>query len=169
MQSQEVISVNFLQMIISLLNLVIVFFIMKKFLFKPVKKIFAQRKEEVDKIYETAKEQKSSAEKYKEEYEKRLKNADEEAKVIIENQKRIAIAQSEKIIKESEEKAESMIKHASDEIERQKQIAQNQIKYEIVEISSALAQKMLCREINKVDHRKMIEDFTDKIGGDEDG
>lgn len=169
MQSQEVISVNFLQMIISLLNLVIVFFIMKKFLFKPVKKIFAQRKDEVDKIYETAKEQKSSAEKYKEEYEKRLKNADEEAKVIIENQKRIAIAQSEKIIKESEEKAESMIKHASDEIERQKQIAQNQIKYEIVEISSALAQKMLCREINKADHRKMIEAFTDKIGGDEDG
>lgn len=169
MQSQEVISVNFLQMIISLLNLVIVFFIMKKFLFKPVKKIFAQRKEEVDKIYETAEEQKSSAEKYKEEYEKRLKNADEEAKVIIENQKRIAIAQSEKIIKESEEKAESMIKHASDEIERQKQIAQNQIKYEIVEISSALAQKILCREINKADHRKMIEAFTDKIGGDEDG
>lgn len=169
MQSQEVISVNFLQMIISLLNLVIVFFIMKKFLFKPVKKIFAQRKDEVDKIYETAKERKTSAEKYKEEYEKRLKNADDEAKKIIENQKRIAMAQSEKIIKESEEKAESMIKHASDEIERQKQIAQNQIKYEIVEISSALAQKMLCREINKADHRKMIEDFTDKIGGDEDG
>lgn len=169
MQSQEVISVNFLQMIISLLNLVIVFFIVKKFLFKPVKNILAQRKTEVEQIYETAKAKESMAEKYKEQYEKRLSKADAEAEEILKNKKQIVISQSEKIIKESEEKIEIMMKRANEEIENQKQIAQNEIKYEIVEISSALAQKLLCREINKADHRKLIEDFTDEIGGEDDG
>ena len=42
MQSLEVISLNIWQVLISLCNLLLIFLILKKFLFKPVKKVLKQ-------------------------------------------------------------------------------------------------------------------------------
>jgi F0F1-type ATP synthase membrane subunit b/b' len=42
------------------------------------------------------------------------------------------------------------------------------MKKEIVEVSSALAEKMLEREINRDDHREMIDTFLEKIGDGND-
>ena len=38
------------------------------------------------------------------------------------------------------------------------------IKREIVEVSSTIAEKMLEREVNADDHRDLIDSFIDKIG-----
>ena len=43
MQTLDVISVNLWQILISLINLFLLFLILKKFLFKPVKKVLDQR------------------------------------------------------------------------------------------------------------------------------
>ena len=51
MNNLDVISLNIWQIIISLLNLVILFFLFRKFLFAPVKKVIAKRQEEVDSSY----------------------------------------------------------------------------------------------------------------------
>ena len=55
MQSLDVISVNIWQILISLCNLVILFLILKKFLFKPVQKVTQTRRAELDDIYSEAK------------------------------------------------------------------------------------------------------------------
>ena len=47
-QSLDVISFNLWQVIISLANLLILFLILKKFLYKPVKNIMAKRQSELD-------------------------------------------------------------------------------------------------------------------------
>ena len=54
MNNLDVISLNIWQIIISLLNLVILFFLFRKFLFEPVKKVIAKRQEEVDSRYDSA-------------------------------------------------------------------------------------------------------------------
>ena len=48
MQTLEVISVNVWQIIISLCNLLILFLIIKKFLFQPVQKMLDKRKASLD-------------------------------------------------------------------------------------------------------------------------
>ena len=51
-------------------------------------------------------------------------------------------------------------------LERKK--ATEGIKREIVDVSSAIAEKMLEREVNENDHRALIDSFIEKIGdGDE--
>ena len=65
MQSLEIISVNFWQTLISLCNLLIIFLIMKKFLFKPVQAMMKTRREQVDKIYSDADESRESANQMK--------------------------------------------------------------------------------------------------------
>ena len=54
MQSLEVISVNLWAMLISLANLAILYWILKKFLFKPVKKMIDERQKEIDDLYADA-------------------------------------------------------------------------------------------------------------------
>ena len=53
MQNLEVISVNIWHILISLCNLLILFLILKKFLYAPVKKVMAQRRASIDESYST--------------------------------------------------------------------------------------------------------------------
>ena len=48
-QTLDVISINLWQILISLANLLLIFLILKKLLWKPVKKVMQQRRDMVDK------------------------------------------------------------------------------------------------------------------------
>ena len=61
MQFLDVISVNLWQILISLANLLIIFWVFKRFLFKPVQKVLNARQEQVDKIYSDAEQDRSAA------------------------------------------------------------------------------------------------------------
>ena len=65
MQSLDVISVNIWQILISLANLLILFLMFKKFLFKPVNNMLEKRQSEIDAQYEAAEEAKRSAQEDK--------------------------------------------------------------------------------------------------------
>ena len=61
MQTLDVISVNIWQIVISLLNLLLMFLILKHFLFKPVNKILDERKQNVEETYRQADEKLTEA------------------------------------------------------------------------------------------------------------
>lgn len=168
MQSLDVISVNLWQILISLINLVLLFLILKKFLFKPVKKVMNERQAEVDRQYEDARLKISEAEASKQEWEQRLSGAKSEADKIIENAVSIAKARESKITAEAQERAESIIRTAEAEAELEKKKAADSIKHEIVEISEALTEKLLEREINADDHKELIDSFIDSIGKEDE-
>jgi len=54
MQTLDIISVNIWQIIISLVNLLIIFLIIKKFLYKPVKKMLEDRQSTIENEYSQA-------------------------------------------------------------------------------------------------------------------
>ena len=78
-QSLDIISVNLWQILISLANLLIITFVLKRFLFKRVQAVLAARQEQVSKIYGEAEENRNAAVSMKQEYEARLASAREEA------------------------------------------------------------------------------------------
>ncbi len=169
MQTLDVISVNIWQILISLLNLVLLFLILKKFLYKPVKNMLQKRKSELDAQYESAKKAEEEAEGYRKEWEETLQTADEKASEILANATENAKRHGDRLIMEAEEKAESIIRVAKNEAELEKRKATEEVKREIVEVSGALAEKMLEREINKEDHHALIESFIENIGEENDG
>ena len=61
MQNLEIISVNLWQILISLCNLLIMFLLLKKFLYQPVKKAMAERQAAVDRQYAEADEAREKA------------------------------------------------------------------------------------------------------------
>ena len=169
MQSLDIISVNIWQTLISLANLLILFFIIKKVLYGPVKRVLAERQAQIDGRYEEAERAKSEAEAANAEWQAKLGTAQSEADAIIATATENADRRSEKIVAEAKEKAAIIVRQAETEAELEKKKAKEEIKYEIVTISAALAEKMLSREINEDDHKELINSFIDGIGDANDG
>ena len=166
MQTLDVISVNLWQILISLINLVLLFLIIKHFLFKPVKNMLAKRQSEIDEQYSAAAEAEKSAGESRALWQEKLSSADAEANAIIQKATDNAKYRGEKLIADAEEKAESIIRIAKTEAELERKKATEGIKREIIEVSGALTEKMLEREINNEDHRALIDSFIEKIGED---
>ena len=168
MQTLDVISVNLWLFIISLLNLVILFLIIKKFLYKPVKAMLAARQGTVDKLYDDASEAKQAALSDKKEYEQRLEDAKGEADEIIQSAVATARAREAEIIGEAKEEAAVILTEARENAALEMKKAEESIKDEIVDVSTRLTEKLLEREINAEDHKVLIDAFIDSIGDEDD-
>ena len=164
MQSLDVISVNIWQILISLINLVLLFLIIKKFLFGPVNKMLEKRKGEIDSQYDTAAQAQADADAAKSEWEQKLSGADAQADAILQNATENAKRRGDKIVSDAQERAQGIIRNAEAEAMLERKKATDGIKREIVEVSEAIAEKMLEREINAEDHRALIDSFIDEIG-----
>lgn len=169
MQSLEVISVNIWQILISLINLLLIFLIVKRFLFKPVKKALDARKAQIDKQYDMAEEANKKALDNQKEWETKMSNAQSEADDILKTATDKAKLRSEKIIDDAKSDAESIMRQAKSEAELEKKKAEDDIKRQIVDVSSELTKKLLEREITNEDHEKFIDSFIGNIGESDDG
>ena len=168
LQSLDVISVNLWQILISLANLVILFLVLKKFLFKPVKKVLDRRAASVESEYSEAEKAKAEAQADRDAWEEKMKGAEEQADAIMHSATKKAQLRGDKIVSEAREKADVIIRQAKTSAELERKKAEDSIKKEIVDVSAALTEKMLDREINMQDHRAMIDSFIEGLGDDDD-
>lgn len=168
MQNLGIISVNLWQILISLANLTILFLLLKKFLYKPVLKMLDERRNQIDGDYSDAAKAKKSAEMKDAELTERLANAKTEAEGIVKEAADAAKLRSDKIIGDARVTAEGIVRQAEVDAELERKRASENIKSQIVDVSTALAEKMLEREINADDHNALIDDFISKIGENND-
>lgn len=166
MQSLEVFSLNLWQMIISLCNLVILFLILKKFLYKPVRKALEERKQAVEGVYADAQKALDTANANKTEYERELAGIRERADSMLASATADANKRSAAILSDARERADGMMRQAKNDISLERRKAESGIRSEIADVSTALTEKLLAREINSDDHRKLIDDFLAEM---EDG
>ena len=168
MQTLDVISVNLWQILISLANLALLFLIVKKFLFKPVRNVLDKRQRELDEQYDAAKAAQAQADESRRSWEETLSGARGQADAILQEATEQAKGRADKLMAEAKESADGIVRNARNEAELERQKASDSIKREIVAVSGALAEKMLEREINTDDHRALIDSFIEEMGGDND-
>lgn len=145
-------------------NMFLLFWILKKLLFKPVMGIITKRQQEVSKIYDEAAQANKNAVAMEKEYTEKLAFAKDEAGEIVKQATITARKREDEIIREAKEKATAMTKHATMEIEQEKKKAYQEIKVEISDISVAIAEKMVQREITAKDHEALIAQFIENVG-----
>ena len=83
MQNLDVISVNLWQILVSLCNLLIIFLILKRFLYQPVKRILTTRQAELDGQYAAAREAQDRAEADRRAWDEKMQTAETEAAQIL--------------------------------------------------------------------------------------
>ena len=167
-QTLDVISINIWHIVISLCNLLILFFFLKKFLYKPVKAVVKKRQDEIDGQYAAAAEAQAEAEANKQQWEQTMQEATAKADAIIKEAADTAKRRGEKIVAEANERADGIVAQAEAQAELERKNAEAGIRREIVVVSTEIAEKMLEREINEDDHRQLIGSFLNKIGDADD-
>ncbi len=164
MQSLEIITVNIWSILVSLANLLIMFLILKRFLFKPVQKMMAARKQQVDQIYQDAKENRDSAINMKQEYEARLATAREEADGLVRNAVQTAQRKGDAIVAEANSQASHLKQKAEQEIAQEKKQMLQDVRGEISDIAVSIASKVVEREVKKQDYDGFVDEFIKNVG-----
>ena len=168
MQSMDVISLNIWHILIALCNLVILFLILKHFLYRPVKAMLAQRQAQLAERYETAQKAEQQALQQQQEWTQKMQQAQQQAEAVIQSASETAERRGAQIVDDAKGRAEDLIRRAQDEVRLEREKAADEIKHEIVDASVVLAEKMLQREIHPDDHRELIDSFVQQIGEQND-
>jgi len=163
-QFLDIISVNFWSILMSLCNLLLIYWIMKKFLFKPVQRVMAERRAQVDRMYSDANESRSSANEMKQEYEQRLASARQEADAMIRTAAQTAQKRGDQIVEEAKAQASHARQRAEAEIAQQKQQMIKDVQGEISDLAVSIASKVVEREISQQDYDAFVDDFIQNAG-----
>lgn len=163
-ETLDFISVNYWSTLMAIGNLIILFLILKKFLFKPVNDILEKRANEVDTIYSEAEETRLKANKDKDLYEEKLKNAKKEADNVIKSAVERAEHRSEEIINAASIEADNRKRKAELEIALAKKKAIDEMKDNIADMVITLAQQVIEKEMDTDVHNTLIDEAIEKLG-----
>lgn len=161
---EEFVGVNIWTMLFAWLNLLILYFFLKKLLFKPVKKMIDERQNEIDSMYTDAETNRKDAEKLKSEYEEKLASANEESEQILRSAVRKAQLREEEILHEADKTAKRTLARAKEQVELEKKRALNEIKDEVSDMAIGIASAVIGRDIDSKEHAELIDSFIDNIG-----
>ena len=150
--------------IATMINFLILFFLLKHFFFDKVKNVVEERENSIEDKIIQADEDAEKARRFMIENERILKSAKQEGKKIIQRQKEKADAIYNEIVADANKEADAIMERASKEIEREKQKAEFELKKETVDIALSLSEKVLGEAIDENKHRELINDFIAKVG-----
>ena len=139
-------------------NMLITFAVLKKFLFKPVKKMIDDRQQEIDTMYADADAAKQKAADLEKEYADHLQSIKDERDAML----REATARAQK--REEEIDGEAIRAAAEADIAQERKKAVNDLKNEIGGMAVEIAGKVVEREINESDHQALIDEFIRNVG-----
>jgi len=150
-------------MLWQLLNFFVLMFLLRRYLYHPIKNILDQRAAQINGDLDDAEEQKEEAEELKVEYEQKLKNAHIEAQEIVDNAESRANKKAKNIINKAEERAENLKAKKLEEIEQAKKEAAAELRDEIADYTVQAANKLIQEQLDEDKHHQMIMDFIDQL------
>ncbi|RCX14320.1 ATP synthase F0 subcomplex B subunit [Anaerobacterium chartisolvens] len=146
------------------INLVILYFFMRKLLFKPVTEFMEKRSKGIQDSLDSAEKDKAVAAELKKKYEEQLNTAKAEADKILEEARARASRECDSIISEARKNSELIISKARDEIEREREQSMKDIKSQVAGLALAAASKVIEANMDTEGNRALVDKFIDRVG-----
>ncbi len=147
----------------TLINFTIFALIIAKFAWKPMMSALASRTHTIDEALRNAETANAEAKAILTESKEKIANAQNEMMSIVREGK----LQAEAIVRKAAEEAEVVKKQkvydATREIERQRDLALQQLRSEVSTMVVDATSKMLGRSINDADHKRIAEDYVNEL------
>lgn len=161
---QSLVAVEPATLIVTILNLFLQLYIIKKFFLDKILNVLDQRRSAADQEISEAKNAKQEAQAIKETYENNMKQTQLKADQILDNAKKTAVMRSEEIIRDAQSQAVHIKQKAAQDIAQEKKKAINDAKDEISGMAMAIAQKVVGRELNAQDQSELVDHFIRELG-----
>jgi F-type H+-transporting ATPase subunit b len=149
---------------IHILNVLILYFVLRKVLYKPVLNYMNKRESIFANKIDGLDEREKGLIQQKELYDHLMAEADNEAAAIITRSSEMAKDNAREILDYAKEHARDLVIRAKKEIEAEKLLTQADLKAEITDMAVMLAEKVLEREISLDDNKKIVGEFFERVG-----
>jgi len=153
----------------TLVTLVVVYWILKRFAWKPLLAALQQREEFIEKTLRTAAEDRDRAEALLAEYETRLAAARDEVEAMLDEGRRDAAALREREEARAKEDAKQIVERARREVEIATDTAVKQLYERATQLVTQAAGSILERELDPSDHERLVAQAIERLGRSDQG
>ena len=151
-------------LIYTIINLVIFYLLLKKFLFKPVMGIMEKREKMIADGLQNATDTQNEAKQVKADYEKALSGAKEQSSQIVDKAHAEAKKEYNRILSEANEKAGIMLENAKKTIEVERQQTMNTLQSEIAGLAMQAAKKIVDEKTENQGNKGIYDQFLEGVG-----
>ncbi|HEZ7985351.1 MAG TPA: F0F1 ATP synthase subunit B [Ruminococcus sp.] len=148
----------------SAVNLLLLFIVLKIFLFKPVNKIMDERTRSIQNDIDSAKKSMEEAEALKQQYTEDLSNAKEEARRIVMKAQDDAAAEKAVLMQRSKEDADKLVADANKAIENERRRVLQQAQSQIADLAIEAASKIIGENVDDEKNRRIVDKFLSEEG-----
>lgn len=152
------------QIALHIVTVLLLFFILGKLLFKPVRDILEKRKNEIAEEYQRIEDDTEAVAALKTEYEGKLRDINKEADQILAHARKRAIEREDEIIKEAKDEADRLMKRAHVEIEREKEQKKDEMRREIIGVATLMASKFVAVSISEEQKDSLVNETLAGMG-----
>jgi F-type H+-transporting ATPase subunit b len=149
--------------LITIINLGILFLVLRAVLFKRVTQFMEDRARKIEDAISQAEKDKNQAKQSLQQYEEQLRQVEGEADKIIRSARETGKLEAEALIAGAKAEAAAIVDNARKQIEAERRAAAAQFRAEAAVLVTSAAARLLEREVNREDHRREAARFLDSI------
>lgn len=154
-----------------IINIILLFILLKIFLFKPLRKMMDERTASIQNDIDSAEKAKLEARELAEANRETLAQARKEAQDIIAQAKQEAASVKSELLKSSQEEAKQLIDSANKNIAVERQKALQEAQSQIADLAIAAASKIVGENLGDENNRRLVDNFLEeenkKLSGDD--
>ncbi|MDE7263076.1 MAG: F0F1 ATP synthase subunit B [Anaeroplasmataceae bacterium] len=146
-------------LLIQLIATILLFVVIRVFLWKPVTRILETRRQAIDQALEDAKNSKENAKALEAELADELAKAKASVQELLAKAEKDGNLRREQIINEAKLEAKQRLENLELELQQEKNNMQKEIRKEIVDIAFAAAEKIVAKEIDQDKYMDIVEEI----------
>ncbi len=150
--------VNLPLLIVFVINFIVLFILLRMFLYKPVLKMLDERAKRTKEAMELAESAKQSFEQSRAEVQSQIEKGRQEAQAIIAQATQIGERLKEESRQEAAKQAQTIVDRTRLELDAERQKIVDELRREFVDIAILAAEKVIRETIDREKNRKLIED-----------
>lgn len=155
---------NLVNMLVQLTATLVLYFILRKFLYFPIKDLLNKRQDYIMKNVEDSEKNNLKSQVALRDYELKLKEAKKEANEIIDQAKKRADDIVNKSVSDAKEESRKIMEKADKELANKKSMAMDEMKGDMVNIAILAAEKLIGENISTKKDKEIIEKSIEEVG-----
>lgn len=156
--------ISLTDVILVMISTILIVLIAKKFFWSKLVAFVEKRQQLVQANIDSSLALKKEAEVLKDQYDKQIMSAGQEANVILENARAQATQEKKQILSKAQQEAVLLKQKAQEDIEREKRNAQNSMKDAIGEVAVDVAKRFVADQMDEETQKKYVDDFISEAG-----
>ena len=153
-----------INLLYTVVNILVMYALLRKFLFKPVQDVIAKRQQMVDANLADAETSKKEAAETMNAAQEKLRNVDNEAAARREESAQQAEKQKEQLLAEAQRQADAIVAEGKAAAEAERASKLRQADAQIADLTRTMCAKVLERNLTQQDDARMLDDLLQKAG-----